>query len=344
MAKVSNINQRRQIRREAEDWIILLDRGEKFTDQDKASLREWMARSPVHIQELKSANRFWQNQELTCLMVPMASSATSSFSITRMSAYAACLLLGAFLIWQTFFIYTSNGLYVTGIGQQQTVELDDGSIVELNTDTQLRVEYNSDHRNIRLLKGEAHFKVAKNREKPFRVYADNNFVEAVGTAFSVKKQGSLVDILVTEGRVGIAAVPSNENSALSDPDNILGIRDIPLGLMEANQSLRLDGTTTSVETVNARVLEIPQIEVLRRVSWREGLLVFNGETLAEVVEEVSRYTTLSIEVTDTDARKLLVGGRFKTSDIKGLLAALETNFDLQAHYRDETHVELSKIN
>jgi transmembrane sensor len=201
MAKVSNINQRRQIRREAEDWIILLDRGEKFTDQDKESLRKWMARSPVHIQELKSANRFWQNQELTSLMVPVASSATSSFSITRMSAYAACLLLGAFLIWQTFFIYTSNGLYVTGIGQQQTVELDDGSVVELNTDTQLRVEYNSDHRNIRLLKGEAHFKVAKNREKPFRVYADNNFVEAVGTAFSVKKQGSLVDILVTEGRV-----------------------------------------------------------------------------------------------------------------------------------------------
>lgn len=342
MAKVADMNQRRLIRQEAEEWIIRLDRGGKFTDQDREALRQWMAQSPVHIKELKSANRFWQNQELTSLMVPVPESAAGS-RLPRFTAYAACLLLGAFLVWQTFFSYTSNGLYVTAVGQQDRIELDDGSIIELNTDTQLRVNYTDDHRNIRLLKGEAHFNVAKNREKPFRVYADHNFVEAVGTAFSVKKRGAIVDILVTEGRVGIAAVPEESMAAPTEDDVSPAPKNIPLGLMGANQALTLDETTTSPQALTARMLQIPEAEVLRRVSWRDGLLVFNGETLDEAVQEISRYTTLSIEVVDPAAKNLQVGGRFKTSDIQGLLAALESNFNLEARYVDETHVQLSRV-
>lgn len=343
MAKVADINQRRLIRREAEDWIIRLDRGDAFTDEDREALRQWMTRSPIHVKELKAANRFWQNQELTSLMVPVSESAFEHSRVPRFAAYAACLLLGAFLVWQTFFAYTTNGLYVTGVGQQEKVELDDGSVVELNTDTQIRVEYDGDHRNIRLLKGEAHFSVAKDREKPFRVYADSNFVEAVGTAFSVKKWGDKVDILVTEGRVGIAAVPVESDTTVASENAIIPPKNILLGLLEASQSLTLDSTTRSADAISAKVLEIPQAELVRRVSWRDGLLVFNGETLDEVVAEISRYTRLSIEVVDPGAKELQVGGRYKTADIEGLLVALENNFNLRAKYIDETHVQLSRV-
>ena len=100
----------------------------------------------------------------------------------------------------------SNGFYSTAVGQQQSTTLADGSVVLLNTNSQIKVNYNNEYRDIRLLQGEAHFTVAENAAYPFRVYAGNGRIEAVGTAFSVYLKDTTIDVTVTEGVVVLASV------------------------------------------------------------------------------------------------------------------------------------------
>ena len=95
----------------------------------------------------------------------------------------------------------SNGLYATAVGQQRLIALSDGSNVNLNTDSQIRVNFGEAYRDVYLLRGEAHFAVADDREVPFRVSAGSGRIRALGTAFSVYVRDGSVDVTVSEGTV-----------------------------------------------------------------------------------------------------------------------------------------------
>ena len=103
---------------------------------------------------------------------------------------------------------STNGKYATDIGEQQTVRLSDGSEIRLNTNTLVEVNYLDGNRNIHLYKGEAHFDVAHDPEKPFTVKARKGEIRALGTVFSVRVKNNRVNVIVEEGTVRIRA---NEN-------------------------------------------------------------------------------------------------------------------------------------
>lgn len=100
-----------------------------------------------------------------------------------------------------FLLVPSAADYATEIGEQRQVTLDDGSIAALNTDSQLDVAYSDARRDLRLRGGEAWFKVAHNRARPFEVRVGKVHVRATGTAFSVRRIGRGVRVVVSEGRV-----------------------------------------------------------------------------------------------------------------------------------------------
>ena len=108
-------------------------------------------------------------------------------------------------------ITAANGLYATAVGQQTTTVLPDGSQIILNTNSQIRVKYGDQYRQVHLLQGEALFTVAKNSSRPFRVYAGSGQIQAIGTAFSVYLKGPVVQVTVTEGRVALATRRSAES-------------------------------------------------------------------------------------------------------------------------------------
>src|SRR5688500_14994795 len=85
----------------------------------------------------------------------------------------------------------------TTVSRPETRTLPDGSVVELNAGAELALEFNSALRRVTLVRGEAHFQVTKNPERPFVVRAGNAEVRAVGTAFAVQLGTGLVDVLVT---------------------------------------------------------------------------------------------------------------------------------------------------
>ena len=372
MDNVYEFPDRAVIEQEAGEWIIKLDGPIPPTQEERKALQEWINRSPAHREEINSLADFWGKMNvLTELAVPLGKTETqigraqaSNTGRTKggnriVLAAAACVV--GFAVLLTFWVLPdkqdNNGLYATAVGQQKTTILADGSVIHLNTNSQLEVNYSEHYRDIRLLQGEAHFTVAKNPNKPFRVYAGNGRVQAVGTAFSVYLKGRNVDVTVTQGRVGLVAL--NQPPAIGtkvDPDKTLG-KSPPtnnsqpdsgyeknLGLLEAGQratikyilvnDLIAQNEITPIENIDER-------EMAKRLSWREGLLTFAGEPLEVVVAEISRYTPVYIEITDPAVRAIKIGGQFRVGETEDMLDSLETNFGLLVKRVGYNQVQLS---
>jgi len=351
---------RKAIEEEAGAWLIKLDGDSAPSAEELASLREWLERSPVHREQLGSLADFWGKMNaLTELAVPLGHperGANRSFvesmrhaipKIGRAGLATAVIVIGigvATTFWSRPDPFlSSNGLYATAIGQQQSTTLADGSVVLLNTNSQIKVDYNNGFRNIRLLQGEAHFTVAKSAARPFRVYAGNGRVQAVGTAFSVYLKDNAIDVTVTEGKVELATVnrpgtnqlpqqgtlPGTDQSSGSNAIVDSGFVEI-LGTIKAGESatIRSARDPDIVSTINVIETVEPQ-EMAKRLSWREGILTFAGDPLEDVVDEISRYTTVSIEITDPVVRATRIGGRFPIGETDAMFDALEANFGLR---------------
>lgn len=353
---------RKAIEEEAGAWLIKLDGDSAPSAEELASLREWLERSPVHREQLGSLAEFWGRMNvLTELAVPMGKPEDRAkrglaeilrraiprtrrvgLFIATVVAVIGVGVISAVLLRPDPFL-SSNGLYATAVGQQQSTTLADGSIVLLNTNSQIKVDYDEEYRRIRLLQGEAHFTVTKNAERPFRVYAGSGRVQAVGTAFSVYLRGDAVDVTVTEGRVAVASVSERQTEALRQQATPEGANQSPgsnviadsglveaLGTIKAGESATIRsapdaatvGTINAVETIAAR-------EMTKRLSWREGMLTFTGDPLEVVVDEISRYTTVSIEITDPAVRATRIGGRFPIGETDAMFDVLEANFGLR---------------
>jgi transmembrane sensor len=195
-------------------------------------------------------------------------------------------------------------VYETRIGGFSRIVLEDGSVVDLNTNSEVRVRLAS-VRELRLERGEGRFQVAHDATRPFVVAAADAAVRAVGTAFTVRlREDSQVEVLVSEGKVAIAAphVPpapplAAGHAALVTPDRI------------------------SVTLLPPTLLE-------RRLAWTAGRLEFRGESLAEAVAEFNRYNLRQIRLADASLGSLRVGGNFKATDPESFAAALASAFNL----------------
>jgi transmembrane sensor len=327
MEKVIQFPTARQIEAEACAWIAQLDGGEP-TQEDLDAFREWIHRSPRHQQELKRLSAIWGDLNvLTELDVPIRSRPPSLLHRLnfRAAGIAVSLLFGvvvsAYVMWPAKHNQgpEANRVFTTAIGERKPVTLADGSKILLNTDTRIEVEFSPAQRVIHLLQGEAFFEVAHNANYPFLVYAGGNVVRAVGTAFSVHIEKHDVAVMVTEGTVELASVsPSPEvtQGGLAKP------RTIKLVAINAGQGATVDEHVEAIETIKPA-------EVTRKLSWREGVLSFSGEPLEQVVEEVSRYTSVKIVISDPSIRNIAIGGYFKAGETEAMFEALETSFGVR---------------
>ena len=187
-----------------------------------------------------------------------------------------------------------------------------------------------------MIEGEAHFEVQPNSVRPFRVFAGKSKVRAIGTAFSVHLKKKTVDITVTHGIVEIdsirdnvvTSVPQNPNSATSSR-----------AIVKAGHAAKFDQIAGSIETkVLSGTSFVP--------AWHHGKLKFTGEPLELVVEEISRYSPLSIVILDSELRNLRIGGLFDTGETEKMFEALEKGFGIKVEYINAvsyTHLTLPTI-
>lgn len=351
---------------EAASWLMRLDRDQRPSAEEKAALGAWLGRSRVHRESITELARLWDRMNvLTELAVPLGEvpKAKRHGGMTgrrwAVASFAVAVTLIASVAWLARDVWwgnpmaDTNGLYATAVGQQQETVLADGSVVQLNTNSQIRVEYGEKLRDIRLLQGEAHFTVVENEDLPFRVFAGNGRVQAVGTAFAVHLTESGVDVTVTDGKVSIAAVgQAGQLTALPGEAELaraegqaanlpLAMED--LGVLTAGERAviavprDIDVTSPVLQRDEANT----EASIARQLSWREGVLMFNGEPLSEALGEISRYTTLTFEIADPEIRDRPVGGRYPIGENELMLRSLESNFGLRVTRLGHDRVLLS---
>jgi transmembrane sensor len=376
--KVYPFSDHSSVEQEALEWLIKLDGDTPPSKQERKRLREWLGRSPVHREELNSLNALWSDNILPELLVPPSDRVVQSdpivqsdngfikgqwqrfCGINRRAAFAMMFIVGFALslsLWVTEDpLSKSNGLYLTAIGHQKSVTLADGSVVQLNTNSQIEVEFSESYRNIKLLQGEVHFEVAKNSQRPFRVYAGGGRVEAVGTAFTVYLKNQEVDVLVVEGRVAIASLvkqkpiadykrlPADTGASVDKVDPYANSQTIQLGILKAGQGsiIKAGSHLRFAQNEQRSIVEnLAEGDIAQRQSWRQGIIIFNGHTLEQVVEEISRFTTATIEISDPALRTIQIAGRFRVGRTDEMFGALETNFGIEVTHLSYNRVQLS---
>lgn len=346
MDKIVAFPDRHSIEAEACEWIARLH-GDEPTAEDLAAFREWIGRSPQHRAEMERLAALWSELNvLTELAGPRRQSAVVGAGRWRWPRWlvgiqplrfgAAALIAGAsvfalLLVRQSDDATPWSGrAYTTAVGQQQSISLPDGSSVLLNTDSRIEIDYSDDHRRIHLRRGEAFFRVAHERDRPFDVYAGAGMVRAVGTAFAVRLRPRDIEVSVTEGSVELASLVTDGGDRRAE-----GARKTTLARIKANQVATFGESIESIEPVTAGALD-------ERLSWQKGVLIFSGEPLHSVVEEVSRYTAIKIVIVDPALRDLPVGGYFKVGETDAMFEALEASFDVHVERIGTDTVQLSR--
>jgi len=257
---------------------------------------------------------------------------------------------------------TEDFVFNTEMGEHLSHVMPDGSILWLNSSTTIKVDYSKDYRRINLIKGEAHFEVAKDATRPFEVYADDRLVRAIGTAFTVHKVKGAIEVLVSEGTVELAIV---DNTLVVIPDDYQAIQveqnfqqNTEEKVVSQNPSIvatkpptkvkKMLGTLTAGQRIsipihNDNISEIDELdssEVTRFLSWKEGKLVFAGESLEEVIKEITRHTTVQIDVLDPKLKSMRIGGQFQVGETDTLFYVLESGFGISVNKLNDNHVQL----
>jgi len=352
MSNLYTFADRKTIESEARLWLIKMDNDTPLSPQQTKALREWIGRSTAHREELLRLTKFWNSANcLIELAVPLHKPSTrtklgrcaTDWRVT-FATFALLVILTVAVIFQWLLSSTSiaNGIYVTAIGERQTKILADGSVMSINTDSQIQVQYEDGLRKIRVLRGEVHFDVAPDPGRPFEVYAGNGMVRAVGTSFSVHLLNQKVKVLVSEGKVDLSVtnsptdMPALEGSGISATENKFNSKEIAFRKLE---SLNAGHSAIFSQKID-EIHKLDNETLKRKLLWQEGVLAFSGDSLDEIVREINRYTPMIIEIADPSLRNLKIGGRFKTSDINAIFEVLETSFGIQVSRLDDRHVRL----
>lgn len=222
-------------------------------------------------------------------------------------ATALLLIAGAWL-------WSGRGAFTTDVGEQRVIQLADGSKVNLDTDSRIRVRFTNGERRIDLDHGQALFDVAPALERPFVVYAGDARVTAVGTVFDVRRAGETVSVTLVSGVIDVAA-----------PEMATGGRR-----MAAGQQTRVSRSAISTRAV----------DVAAETSWTSGRLIFSDIPLEQAVSEMNRYLTDKIEIDDPGIRTVSINGVFLVGDRDAFVSAASDGLDLKPVPRADGSVGL----
>lgn len=318
----------RRVDREAADWFSRLNQT-RVENEDLTAFAEWR-RAPENlaaynrIEDISRAVRGLADDPDIQAAARQARQRPAARRVTwpalerPMKLWAPALglagLVAASVVgWLAFTAPT----YSTAVGEQLSARLDDGSRVQLNTDTRVRVRFTGGVRRVELLRGQAFFDVAHDTARPFIVAAGPARVRAVGTKFDVRREPGEVRVTLAEGKVAV-----HDGAGGKD------------WMLAPGQSLDLGA--------RARLTHPTAVDVRATTAWTTGYLTFHDVTLGEAVAEINRYTRQKIVLSADAPTDRKVSGMFPTGDTADFLAAVGTLYGLKAHRRPDGRLELTR--
>jgi transmembrane sensor len=262
------------------------------------------------------------------------------------AAAAAITIAVAAGVWIQAF---TAGRYVTDIGEQRTVPLADGSVVVLNTATEIRVHFTEARRGVELIRGQASFDVAKDTRRPFIVTAGGGEVRAVGTVFDVYKRADKVTVTLIEGKIAVipghlepaldaGASPYEETAKQIKQDSPQteeaavkpGTGEI---FLTAGQQLSYAMTNSSIQRTGA---DLPRV-----TAWRARKLDFDDTPLSEAIAEANRYSRAQIELDAPQLATARISGTFEAGKNELFVEGLQAYFHLDAQRTADNRIVLT---
>jgi transmembrane sensor len=258
----------------------------------------------------------------------------------------AVVVLAALSWWQWPRAGPEPVRYATSAGGYERVLLADGSTLELNANSEARVELSLRERRVVLRAGEAHFSVARDLARPFVVEAAGVAVRAVGTAFNVRIARAAVEVLVTEGRVAVAFAETGAQQAGFRPNGAGPEIAAPPTELGANERLLMSVRPPAAApgTATPPVIEKIGHATLREVlAWQERKLVFAETPLREVVTQFNQRNRLQLVVDDPVLAERPVGGTFAADNIEGFVRLLAGSGTVAVERRSEFEIVLRQV-
>jgi transmembrane sensor len=207
----------------------------------------------------------------------------------------------------------------TSLGEVRRIPLADGSMASINTDSRIAVAIGKAARQVKLEEGEAWFQVAHDKKRPFIVEAGRVRVEAVGTAFSVRRREDGAEVLVTEGAVETWVV----------------------GHEDARKRIAAGAMGFVAETAPAVEVEQAPEKIDRALAWRSGEIALDGESLSYAVAEINRYNERKLVIDDPDLAREPLVGYFRTNEPENFGRAVAGMLGAQAIEEGDT-IHLSR--
>lgn len=357
-------NDNRQILEEASSWFVEF----RLSNPDHAKRKDfmrWLKRSPEHIRaymEISSAyaklpnattvepaavERLVERAKARSTVVPLdtlSELAGSSFRTdrtyqrptirhrVRLAASIAFLCISAAAA--TWLVLNRAPTYETQVAEHRSITLEDGSRIDLNARTKVRVAFGSSERRVDLLEGQALFQVAKDPARPFIVSGAGTQVQAVGTRFDVnlKKSGTIVTVL--EGKVAVSplphalageeqpSLPTTVGAPTSAATLESGSRDQNAG----GEFLLIAGEQAVITTTS--IAKPKLVNIAAATAWKQGQLEFDETPLVEVAEEFNRYNRVRLIVESQSLDDFRISGVYSSDDPRSLIRFMYNQPDL----------------
>jgi len=305
---------------EAAVWVARLHGPDRSRAMELECLA-WQALSSAHRLAFERCTDTWQEaaglsraQIQSAASEPPRRAGSGGGSAGRLALAVAML---CFVVVSAVSLWPGHA-YSTGVGEQRTILLADGSRMTLNTSTEVRVKLTDALRAVTVKRGEALFEVEKDARRPFVVSVSDAKVVATGTAFLVRSTpparpiGDAFDVTLLEGQVIVERASGAVQSSLASAV-----------VMMPGQRLRV---SQAVEPGQAAVpagarLDRPELDTV--LAWKRGVAVLDNVTLEEAVAEMNRYSHVPIRLGDTAAMKALrVSGVYRAGDNEAFASAL----------------------
>lgn len=328
-------DRRRAATEQAAAWLVAL-RGGRLSAGERGEFVDWLRESPVHIAEMLRVSQIDQalggfsrwgeiptaerTVDNVVRLLPEAQHPpprrTRLAMVSRAIAAGLAIVVVATGGWLA--LKEKSTVVRTQLAERREMTLADGSVVNVAPLSELRIRFTSDRRSIELLEGHVLFDVAKDPRRPFVVEAGEATVRAVGTSFDVERAPQGVRVTVIEGRVSVVRRDTESGGDAVAPSGASA-----QVLLAANEEVVVParGAAPAVREVNGAA----------QAAWATGTLVFEDETVAEVVRRFNLHNRAQIQILDPRLGGRRISGTFKASDPESFVDFIRATSDEQAH-------------
>ena len=339
-------NRRARAGAEAAEWWVRIESGE-LSREEREQFVDWLRESAVHVAEMLrmaevhgALERFhdWVRIPTDGAQADATQAATNVVALTSEPAErvpgdrapagqafqsgspattrrrwiagvalaATVAVLGVFLA-----LFFSAQVIETGRAERRSVTLADGSVLQIDPESRLRIRLQKHQRDVSLERGRALFRVAHDRDRPFLVHAGATLVRAVGTQFGVEQAREGVVVTVAEGKVAVDRGDTN-GSALP-----------PAGGSSTAEVLLSAGQQVIVPR-RGPAAAVRSVDTDRELAWVAGRLVFDNESVADVIEEFNRYNVVQLHVASPALAQRSVSGVFDASEPESFIGFMQS--------------------